>query len=90
MLAKPRSYVGEILHAESYLRFARPGVGGEPVWIAVDWWKLTCEKDIKRKVFEALQGGDVKRNQQGKVALHGQTVWAWTTAIPGAPLRNGG
>lgn len=47
-------------------------------------------RETKSKVFEALKGSDVERNEDGKVALHGHTIWAFTTAIPGAPLKEGG
>jgi len=51
---------------------------------------LTWVKNVKKQVLEALEGDDVEQNKQGEVALHGKAVWAWTTAIPGAPLREGG
>ncbi|MCJ1351558.1 MAG: hypothetical protein MMC33_001542 [Icmadophila ericetorum] len=47
-------------------------------------------EDCKRKAFEAMNGNDVEVNEKGELALHGHTIWVWTTAIPGAPLRNGG
>lgn len=39
--------------------------------------------NTRSRVFEALKGDDVEKNEQGEVALHGRTVWAWTTAVPG-------
>lgn len=51
---------------------------------------LISVQSVKGRVFEALGGEDVERNERGEVALHGCTVWAWTTSIPGAPLREGG
>lgn len=51
---------------------------------------LTWVKDVKNQVQEALEGDDVEHNSQGEVALHGHAVWAWTTSIPGAPLKEGG
>ena len=47
-------------------------------------------QDIKSKVFEAMAGDDAETNDKGEIALHGRTIAAWTTAIPGAPLRSGG
>lgn len=44
----------------------------------------------RSQVFEALEGDDVERNERGEVALHGRTVWVWTTAVPGAPLKSDG
>jgi hypothetical protein len=42
-----------------------------------------------RKTFlEALE--NVQADEQGRLAVHGHTVFAWTTKIPGAPLRSGG
>ncbi|KAK3079869.1 hypothetical protein LTS18_003715 [Coniosporium uncinatum] len=36
-----------------------------------------------RKVFdEALSSPDVERNNEGKIAVHGRTVMAWTSKIP--------
>lgn len=45
---------------------------------------------MRKQIFEAMDGEDVEENEKGEVALHGHTVWYWTTAIPGVPLRNGG
>ncbi|MCJ1373466.1 hypothetical protein MMC20_004694 [Loxospora ochrophaea] len=45
---------------------------------------------VKRKVFEAMEEDDVEMNEKGEVALHGQTVFYWTTAVPTAPLKSGG
>ncbi|KAK4690954.1 hypothetical protein P7C71_g5944, partial [Lecanoromycetidae sp. Uapishka_2] len=47
-------------------------------------------KDTKKRVFEAMDGSDVETNENGELALHGQTFFAWTTAVPGAPLKSGG
>ena len=45
---------------------------------------------VKKAVSEALNGDDVKPNAEGKVAIHGNTVVAYTTKIPGRPLREWG
>ena len=37
-----------------------------------------------------MEGDDVETNDIGEIALHGHTFSAWTTAIPGDTLRNGG
>jgi len=37
-----------------------------------------------------MSGLEVDKNERGDLALHGQTYFAWTTAIPGGPLKNGG
>jgi hypothetical protein len=46
--------------------------------------------DTKKKVFEVMAGPDVETNENGEVAFHGRTYSAWTTAVDGAPLKNGG
>ena len=51
---------------------------------------IRISKSTKRKVFDTVSGTDVGKNEKGEVALHGQTVSAWTTAIPGTPLKSGG
>jgi len=38
-------------------------------------------ENVKRKVFEALNGDDVETNENGQVALHGVTYFAWTSRV---------
>ncbi|KAL8943650.1 MAG: hypothetical protein Q9216_000938 [Gyalolechia sp. 2 TL-2023] len=45
---------------------------------------------VKDKVYAAMSASHVKRNGNGDLPLHGRVVYAWTSAIPGAPLKNGG
>lgn len=45
---------------------------------------------MRKEVFEAMEGDDIETNEKGEVALHGNTFSAWTSAIPGAPLKSGG
>ena len=33
---------------------------------------------------------DIETNSSGEIAFHGTTFMAWTAAIPGAPLKDGG
>ncbi|MCJ1239993.1 hypothetical protein MMC14_007993 [Varicellaria rhodocarpa] len=40
----------------------------------------------KTRVFETMNGEDVETNEKGQLALHGRTVFCWTTAIPGASI----
>ena len=47
-------------------------------------------KDTRKKVLEATRAADVKKNEHGWLELHGRTHFAFTTAIPGAPLKSGG
>lgn len=81
------------------------GEGSVPfeIWLSKeDVWKryrtishiavLEGEKlERTKKAFdEALDAEGVQTDEQGRVAVHGHTVFAWTTTIPGAPLRSGG
>lgn len=47
-------------------------------------------RQTKKAFDEALDAADVQTDEQGRVAVHGHTVFVWTTRIPGTPLRNGG
>jgi hypothetical protein len=44
----------------------------------------------KKVVIDALGSDDVETNERGEISLHGQTVFAWTSAIPSAPLNSDG
>jgi len=47
------------------------------------------ELERTRKVFfDALEAKDVETDEHGRVAVHGHTVFAWTTSIPGEPLKS--
>ncbi|KAF6227315.1 hypothetical protein HO133_008758 [Letharia lupina] len=46
--------------------------------------------DTKRRVLEATGAADVGKNENGELELHGRTYFAWSTAVPGAPLKSGG
>ena len=50
---------------------------------------LTVLKDAKQRAFAAMDGDDVETNEKGEVAVQGQTLAYWTTAIPSAPLKSG-
>ena len=52
--------------------------------------RLTSGKDIRKKVLEATGAADVEKSEIGELELHGRTYFAWTTAVPGAPLKSGG
>ncbi|KAL8723644.1 MAG: hypothetical protein Q9225_000087 [Loekoesia sp. 1 TL-2023] len=45
---------------------------------------------VKDMVFAAITSPDVERNDNGELPLHGRVVYAWTSSVPGAPLKNGG
>jgi hypothetical protein len=36
---------------------------------------------VKKEVFEALKGEDVEKSENGQVALHGVTYFAWTSRV---------
>jgi hypothetical protein len=36
---------------------------------------------VRKRVFEALKGDDVERNDKGEAAVHGVTYLAWTSRI---------
>jgi hypothetical protein len=38
-------------------------------------------ENVKRQVFEAVKGDDVETNENGQVALHGVTYFAWTSRV---------
>ena len=48
------------------------------------------QQDIKTKVMQAMEKSDAERNEKGELALHGRTVFCWTTAVPSDPLKAGG
>lgn len=45
---------------------------------------------MRKKVLEVTGAADVEKNENGGLELHGRTYFAWSTAIPGAPLKCGG
>lgn len=38
-------------------------------------------EEVKRAVFDALKGDDVERNENGELAVHGTTYFAWISRI---------
>ena len=55
-----------------------------------DGFSLRHGKDVKRQFDEAMAVSDTHKNEHGEFPVHGRTYIAWTTAVPGAPLREGG
>lgn len=51
---------------------------------------LRLLQKTKKVVIDALESDDVEMNERGEISLHGQTVFAWTSAIPSAPLKADG
>jgi len=45
-------------------------------------------EQTRKTFFEAME--DSPTDEQGRIAVHGYTVFAWTTKIPGEPLSSGG
>lgn len=58
--------------------------------LLLDRFSLRHGKDVKRQFDEAIADSDTDKNEHGELPLHGRTYIAWTTAVPGAPLREGG
>lgn len=44
----------------------------------------------KAEFFEAINSKETQTNEQGLVAAHGRTYFAWTSRIPEVPLSSGG
>ncbi len=42
---------------------------------------MVWPQTVKKRVFEAIEGSDVERNEKGEVTLHGCTFFAWATRI---------
>ena len=45
---------------------------------------------VQNSFFDAIDGQGNSTDGQGRFALHGQTVLAWTSRIPSEPLKSGG
>ena len=45
---------------------------------------------MEKKVVEATRATDADKYKNGSLELHGRTYFAWSTAVPGAPLKSGG
>lgn len=52
--------------------------------------RLTLWEDTKEKVLEVTGATDIEKNESGDLELHGRTYFAWSTAVPDAPLKSGG
>ena len=38
-------------------------------------------EEVRKRIFEALKGDDVERNEKGEIAVHGVTYLAWTSRL---------
>ncbi|KAL8807515.1 MAG: hypothetical protein Q9182_000680 [Xanthomendoza sp. 2 TL-2023] len=45
---------------------------------------------VKERALAAMGASDVDRNGKGGLPLHGRAVYAWTSSVPGAPIKEGG
>lgn len=45
-------------------------------------------EQTRKTFFDAMK--DTQTDEQGRVPVHGRTVFSWTTRIPGEPLKSGG
>jgi hypothetical protein len=39
------------------------------------------KEEVRKRVFEAMKGDDVERNEKGEIAIHGVTYLAWTSRV---------
>ena len=68
----------------------------EDVWKTFTTYSQVANLDLDRlaeveKTFsEAIDSAQTEVDDQGRVAVHGKTVIAWTSSIPDGPLKNGG
>jgi len=44
---------------------------------------------VKKIFWDAINAAETTMDEQGRVAVHGQTFFAWTSRIPGEPLSSG-
>ena len=45
---------------------------------------------VRKRFEESLESEGTERDENGRFALHGRTVFYWTSKIPAEPLRSGG
>ncbi|KIW51204.1 hypothetical protein PV05_09946 [Exophiala xenobiotica] len=45
---------------------------------------------VKKTFFDSINAEETETDEQGRVAVHGRTVFFWTSKIPAEPLRSGG
>ena len=45
---------------------------------------------VKNEFFDAINAEGTVVDEHGRVAVHGRTLFAWTSRIPGEPLQSGG
>ena len=45
---------------------------------------------VKKTFEDAIDSPETVKDEQGRVAVHGRTYFAWTSRIPGEPLKSGG
>ncbi|KAI1612300.1 S-adenosyl-L-methionine-dependent methyltransferase [Exophiala viscosa] len=45
---------------------------------------------VKKMFFDSVNSPDTETDEHGRVAVHGRTVFFWTSKIPAEPLKSGG
>ena len=45
---------------------------------------------VRNEFFDAINAEETVVDEHGRVAVHGRTLFAWTSRIPGEPLKSGG
>lgn len=83
-LVNARCDLATVAHDEPICDFGGRRVGSKFKSLLCGKSCLTFgSKSLKNRVFEALSCESIEMNAHGEVALHGLTLSAWTTAIPG-------
>ena len=50
----------------------------------------TERAEVEKTFWDAVDSPKTKVDDQGRIAVHGKTVIAWTSSIPDVPLKSGG
>ncbi|KAK5101531.1 hypothetical protein LTR70_000741 [Exophiala xenobiotica] len=71
-------------------------VAKESVWKMFKTYSQIANLDtdrlgkVEKTFWEAIDSPQTELDDQGRVAIHGKTVIAWTSSIPDGPLKSGG
>lgn len=81
--------------AEESFDFVR-WLSKEDVWKTFNTYSQIANLDpgrlakVEKTFCEAISAAQTRMDEQGRVAVHGKTVIAWTSSIPDMPLKSGG
>ncbi len=45
---------------------------------------------VKEEFFDAINAEDTVVDEHGRVPVHGKTLFAWASRVPGEPMKSGG